>query len=611
MKLISCRLQNFRSIIDTGTFWFQKDDGISILAGQNESGKSSILKLLRSFSTGEIDKDDLIDENVFPVIELSFDLSKFELENKENINEIRIISDKIKLLKQVTVSKTFSSYDNYTFDYDVNTNKELSALSEKTLETASEEYVAYLISESKLKPKIEASNVEKIVSGEKQIQENKTEIPDEEYKILVEKAIENYIEYAIYDKIPSIILFNDYADILPKSVLISDLKEKNDDAKGYNAVKNMELVLNTDFTSWSDLSDRKRGEKENKLVQEITADFKEYWRQRIEYGDGAKIIVQYNQGTESGPYLNFFIETQANKWLSPNQRSDGFKWFLSFYLELKARNSNSTNFLILFDEPGLYLHSKAQVDMLKVLEEISNKHQIIYTTHSPYLIQEEKINRVRLVFNNDNEGTTVEKLTTSKSKNKREAIKPVVDAMGLKMATEFSAVKQKNVIVEGISDYYYFTAMKKILNRGTNIDSFVPSMGASNAHLLMELCIGWGLDWIIVFDDKGAKKDYNKIKKNFFNNSEAETNQKIYTLNGCDGIEDMFELSDLCLINSSINIKDFSDMNDFITKTGGKELIGRLFLERVSSGVIDLKKISSKAKNNFKNAFDFIEEKFK
>src|SRR5205814_6843979 len=119
-------------------------------------------------------------------------------------------------------------------------------------------------------------------------------------------------------------------------------------------------------------------------------------------------------------------------------------------------------------EPGMYLHSKAQTDMLNVFKELSEKNQIVYSTHSPYLINSDKLHRVRLVLNTAEMGTIIEKITTGKVKGQLDAMKPIIDAIGLEVAHCFSPINKKNVLLEGISDFYYLEAMKQLL--GINND---------------------------------------------------------------------------------------------------------------------------------------------
>lgn len=418
---------------------------------------------------------------------------------------------------------------------------------------------------------------------------------------------ENFVN-EIYNQIPIFLFFDDFCDLLPEKIGINDLKQEKVEVRGYQAVKNIEALLETDFTNLDKMPDHRRDVKEDQYIETITADFNDSWKQRISAGSGAKIHIKYNQGREpDSAYLNFYIETKKGEYLPPNRRSQGFKWFLSFYLHLKAESKRSESFTLLFDEPGLYLHSKAQEDMLAVFKDLSEKNRIIYSTHSPSLIDPSKLYRIRLVYNVKEHGTTIEKITTIKSPMQRDALKPVIDAMGISAAnSELPFVKKNNVILEGISDFYYFQAFRVLLGIDSDF-AFLPSMGMSNSHLLMELCIGWGLDWLIIFDEKGAKQEMEKIKQ-FFPGEGLE--EKVFTLGGCDGIEDAFLGSDLELAREDVSFPDSKKNSETVKNYGGKELYARLFLERVSEGHIKASDISSETTQHFTEAFNFIHEKF-
>ena len=107
-------------------------------------------------------------------------------------------------------------------------------------------------------------------------------------------------------------------------------------------------------------------------------------------------------GLKAGkPYLEFWIKDEGER-LYPKQRSRGVRWFLSFYMELKASASNNNKQLILLvDEPGVSLHARAQEDVLKVFDDIKDKIQVIYTTHSPHLVEINKLHRVLAVQRDD------------------------------------------------------------------------------------------------------------------------------------------------------------------------------------------------------------------
>ena len=105
--------------------------------------------------------------------------------------------------------------------------------------------------------------------------------------------------------------------------------------------------------------------------------------------------------------LNFHIKDEGSKGKAKtiDQRSDGFRQFISFLLTVSAENVNSdlNNTLLLLDEPETHLHPKAQEDMLQELIEItqSNDNTILFATHSNYLIDKAHLERNVKVFKNN------------------------------------------------------------------------------------------------------------------------------------------------------------------------------------------------------------------
>ena len=79
-------------------------------------------------------------------------------------------------------------------------------------------------------------------------------------------------------------------------------------------------------------------------------------------------------------------------------RSRGFVWFFSFLAWYEDVKRKCENIILLLDEPGLSLHGKAQADLLRYFEqELKPHHQVIYTTHSPFMVDPDHFERVRIV----------------------------------------------------------------------------------------------------------------------------------------------------------------------------------------------------------------------
>jgi hypothetical protein len=115
--------------------------------------------------------------------------------------------------------------------------------------------------------------------------------------------------------------------------------------------------------------------------------------------------------------------------------------------------------VLLLDEPGLHLHPTAQQELIQFFEEVSKKNQIVYTTHSPFLIDGEHIHRVRPVMEDQNGHSRV---LDEGWPDDRDTIFPLQAAAGYQMMKSLFA-HHKNVLVEGLSDYIYLHGLSLLL----------------------------------------------------------------------------------------------------------------------------------------------------
>lgn len=129
-------------------------------------------------------------------------------------------------------------------------------------------------------------------------------------------------------------------------------------------------------------------------------------------------------------YIDFADSTTVLD--TPESRSLGFRWYLSFYVNFISQTfeGRSNEYIFLIDEPGIHLHPAGQKDLIRVLEDLSLKNQIIYTTHSPFLIDRTYPDRVFLV-SKDKTGTKVD------SKSYRDNWKPLRKQIGLTVSDLF------------------------------------------------------------------------------------------------------------------------------------------------------------------------------
>lgn len=152
-------------------------------------------------------------------------------------------------------------------------------------------------------------------------------------------------------------------------------------------------------------------------------------------------------------------------------RSRGFVWFFSFlawYSRLKA--TMKERIILLLDEPGLSLHARAQEDLLRYFEEeLKGEHQVVYSTHSPFMVDVKHFERVRIVQDKtidsddvlppDQEGT---KVLVDVLDAGEDSLFPLQGALGYEIYQGLF-IGPNSLVVEGASDLLYIQAISSVL----------------------------------------------------------------------------------------------------------------------------------------------------
>lgn len=600
MKISKVRIKNYRSIKDSGEILFT--DKFFVLAGQNESGKSSILEALKCYEEGvseegnlnfELENDgdltqeisvtysDLEDDFYISILDGIFEFIKIENKNQEKLDLTSAINEEyICNIKEFTISRIFdfSSEKMFvTLQLDKNTLSKLTgAIKKFQVEEVDE--------------KGQSKNIKKYYL------DTALYAPD--------------LAYTFWNFSSKILLFNDFTALLPDKILLTDVENK--DIEGYEAVKNIQQLLNTSFKKIASKNTPQKNSTTEVESNQLSANFQEDWQQRIYINNKVNIKFIIENNDTGKKEISFYVETKDNEFLAPRRRSKGMIWFLSLWLELKAKE-NSEKLVLLFDEPGLHLHIKANKDMLKVFHKLVEKgHQIIYSTHSPSLIETDRLHNIGLVLNSKKGGTSVEGLTTSKinSENKKEALQPIAEAMGMEPLKDFSVLKERNVLLEGLSDFWYFKGMTHLLR--TIVDyEFIPGIGikGNKIYHLISFCIGYGLNWLLIMDNgiipTQVKED---LKKELFSDNEQETNCKINIVPAVE-IENLFNQKDIVLIDSTIK----EDINKTAVELIGekrKVLFSKMFYQKVYNGEIKKNQLHVDTIKRFEEILNWIEEQF-
>ncbi|UUD36419.1 ATP-binding protein [Mycoplasmopsis citelli] len=591
MKLKRTRIFNFKSIKNSG--WIDFDD-ITTLVGLNGAGKSNVLLALWKFNPAKDGKIKLADDapvsqlveinksHKKPVfIECEFEiidnnlLTKFSKEYKEpveNIKKIRVSKDfnnnyEIKFADlEYKRQEIESKYKKLTNDYvDIITSSKI----EKDTET--DDQILYKLIEFQKLDNIKLNSVQNLIKNLINLKNNdKTNwfIKDEINNFITKiKNIKNsYINDSdkilndVLPYIPKFVYYSNYEN-LDSEIYLPNLIEnlRRNDLNVFNKSKTRtikalfeyigikpEEVLNI-VTDTNDIH-REDSEKRKEIIallqsasSNLTEKFNEWWKQGS-YKFEFHIIGKH--------FIIYVSDTEKVESIILENRSTGLQWFFSFFIVFLVENEKShSDSIILLDEAGLSLHPVAQKNLIAFFKQLSSKNQIIHTTHSPFLVDTNNISSARIVYLDKGGYTVVTKeLNKIQKANKNKSIFPIHTALGLSVS-DVLLQGCNLVIVEGISDQYYLTAIKQYLIKNKLLNPvkeilFIPSWGAKNVSSISSfLSLNEGLPKVILDSDKAGKDFREKLERKLY--KECKKNiLDIYQISKIEDseVEDLFPL---------------------------------------------------------------------
>ncbi|MFA6159821.1 MAG: AAA family ATPase [Parcubacteria group bacterium] len=609
MKLKKFRIKNYKSITDSGDCYLT--DTITILAGKNESGKTSILEALEDFDTDEKIRESakpIKSPDAVPEILITFVVGKEAI--KEILEEI---NSPIKAITDIEfeIIKTFPdtySFGESTLRNEIFGSKEI----EKNKKSITDRWgkIKSIFSKYEALPgslfDFEFSNFENektfLTNFITTTTPNIAQITDEKERELFSKLltemqtdINNLTNLLISETkfleilkqwIPNFILFNSFEDVFPNKIPFAEL-EKNE------WIQDLSVISDLKIATIKGTDDRGKEKHKDDINIKLNKDYEKFWTQ-----DVSNLSVNWDS-----EHLYFWIKEDGYPY-EPSLRSKGRQWHLAFYIKVSARASENVPNIILIDEPGLFLHAKAQEDILGKLEDSAKEVQLIFSTHSPYLLEADKLNRIRLIHRTNNKGTQIENKVHALAD--KETLTPILTAIGLELNAGISALdKKNNIIVEGPSDVFYLNAFKKILNKESV--NFIFGGGAGNMPFIGTILHGWGGKVIYLYDNDQGKKDGEKnLKDNWLVSKDL-----ILSVLGTTGsVEDIFSSSDFKKFILNDEIKNYAGTNaEYMKKAKlDKVLLAKKFLETCQNETpINLDKTTI---NNINKLIISIESKF-
>lgn len=330
-----------------------------------------------------------------------------------------------------------------------------------------------------------------------------------------ENPLEGYIyETCIYPAIPKMWYFSDYFS-LPCRINLSDFAvRKPTGSLSSEEYKIAKALFELSGLQISDIQSESNFEAFKAQLEatsnSITDEMFEYWTTN----KNLEIRFEIEHATNNARYLNIRIYNSKHRVTLPlKNRSKGFLWFFSFFVWFsKIQGDKNRKYILLLDEPGLSLHATAQNDLLRFIDEkLAPEYQVIYTTHSPFMIDSLKLNEVRTVYDTQNPkiGSVVSDAVEEKDSD---TLFPLQAALGYTIAQNLY-VSPQNLLVEGISDLIYLnhfsTILKDMGKQGLSDDiTIVPVGGADKIASFISLMRGNELSTVCLLDtftDQGAE----------------------------------------------------------------------------------------------------------
>ena len=590
MNLIKFRVKNFRSIKDSG--WIETNN-VTSLIGTNESGKTNLLIALWKINPakdGAIDPISDYPRKHFHDLRAVIDKpvfidTEFELQG-ELINEISEKTNySIEELKIVKVSRKFDGeyvikFPNAIKNRPLGNEIVINLINHFCYEI---EEISPLKSEIKLKDsvlqlckefvsKIELSEITEVLKTDLEmfLENFENSLPSKtattstlipkiksflivlkEHLISIPSLLPeeiSEIKDLIISNLPVFVYYSNYGNLDSEIYLPHVIENLNRQGLGvHQEAKTRTLKILFEFVKLQpqeildlgrDIADqpgsptdeeiKKSAEKKKErdiLLQsaatQLTDNFRGWWRQgnyRFRFqadGNHFRIWVSDDKRTED-------IELEA--------RSSGLQWFFSFYLVFLVESTGThKNAILLLDEPGVTLHPLAQRDLSDFFENLSKTNQLLYTAHSPFMVNPDQLDRVKAVYISQ-DGTT---LVTSDLKvvgghnQQTNSIYPVYAALGLSVSDTLLEGCQ-SVIVEGPSDQYYLSAIKNYLIGKSMISPsreilFLPSGGVSGIKAVVPIISGKNsiLPYVILDSDSIGKKTADSLKLNLYKSAEG------------------------------------------------------------------------------------------
>lgn len=456
MRLESIEVEDYKSIKKLD---WKLSNNLTCLVGQNESGKSNVIELFNILDFAAI-------ENLDPDTVTHRTSDRYINGNSPLIKAKYSLNSKSKK----ALIEGLTPYNNDP-DHLKEINLFDTLIIQSELDKTSESRIYFLYGEGNVRYEDYVQNVAHIPHAKKLLDTLRTQIVE---------LHDDYIDQ--FESTSQELKANSMSDAsLPKLLRLAGLNDfsrlSDDPIKLKRYLNQLTTKLNQNFT-------RKYYSQDNSVELRII-------------NDGNKIYLE--------------ISDDSGAEYAIHERSAGFQYFFGLLIELATISNNDNDVIFILDEPGAKLHPSGQRDLLKYLEDLSLDYRIVYSTHSPFMINRLYPNRVKVIEKNKSRGTIFKEKGFSKNWY------PLRSALGLSLSDSFY-YSEKALLVEGPEDIVYLTSLMNYFNKigelniNTDIFSFIDAGGVTNLPAMVQIMIDDERP-IMVLMDSDSPKTYSRLKK--------------------------------------------------------------------------------------------------
>lgn len=560
---------------------YEVDEKITLLVGMNESGKTSILEALAK--THYFQKDDNF------VFNTTHDYPRKEKKNIDKSGENPkavtcnyIISDELIETINIDIGNKLFSVKEFS-----RTTKYDNSVTISNISVKYNQFIDNFVKKNEIKDTTIIDSLMQV----KTIEDLNTITSSVEDETITQKLdtlkqylsndnnwsnpIDEYI-YRNYIKpnLPKFLYYDEYY-LLPSRISIEKLQNEkldSDELKTAKALFELADININEIINSNDFEDFKAELEATEAI--ITEELFKYWTTNtnldIQFDiDKIEQTIHPNNKQIVEHVLDIRVKNSRTRMSLPlKNRSKGFNWFFSFLVWFKKIQEDETsNYILLLDEPGLNLHASAQSDLLNFIEDLSEKYQIIYTTHSPFMVDPLFLHRVRTVVETD-KGSTI---SDSIQEKDPKTLFPLQAALGYDIAQNLF-ISKNNLLVEGVSDLIIMQFMSALLEKNNKpyLDpkiTIVPVGGLDKVSTFVSLLRGSKLSIACLLDSNVDIKSKSKLDNVIRNKLIQKQNIKFFDEFISDyesaDIEDLFEKEEyLYLFNNAFEEYDNIELYD-------------------------------------------------